>query len=174
MDIDSENVVQRQGPSGNSSLHNFIPESCRNACDGCIHMVERLVKLGSAGLAYQCNHLGYLPVYIAIHRNISSSVLQAIVRISKGKNHKDTWGIAPLHYVQSKETLETLLQNKDVNLLCRNREGQTFFARFCENEVDFNEDLMQLFLDRNMRLTWTADESTHSLTPLHYAMTNNN
>ncbi|KAL3600097.1 hypothetical protein FPOAC2_04328 [Fusarium poae] len=174
MDIDIENVLQGQDSSGNSPLHSFIAESCRNACDGCVHIIERLIHLDSAGLAHQPNDNGHLPVHIAIHRNISPSILQTILKFTKDLNHKDTWGMTPLHYVQSKEILETLLQHKEVDLFCRNNEGQTRFARFCENDMDFDEDLMQLFLDRDITLAWTADEATQSLTPLHYAMIDNN
>ncbi|KAL6918241.1 hypothetical protein FSST1_009736 [Fusarium sambucinum] len=170
MDIDKENELQAQDENGNNALHSFMIESCQVACDGCIIMARRLLKFYGGEFANSPNHLGQLPIHVALSRELSPAVLQNLLKYSQDVNHKDKEGKSPLHYVKLVESMNILLQHKDIDLFSRNKEGQTSFVACCHVDMDFNESILRRLLDADKSLAWTADESAQRLTPLHYAM----
>ncbi|EKJ70215.1 hypothetical protein FPSE_09589 [Fusarium pseudograminearum CS3096] len=170
MDIDTDNLMYIQDYNDNSPLHSFIMESCEKACDTCVLMAKRLIKLDKIGLAQKSNKKGQLPVHIALMRNISPILLQTIVESCIDRNYKDIQGFSPLHYVRSEENLKLLSQQKGVNLFSRNKKGQTYFGTLCDSDEAFDEGFMRVLLDANIGLAWTADQYLQGSTPLHYAM----
>ncbi|GKU22967.1 unnamed protein product [Fusarium langsethiae] len=171
MDIDTNRVMQTEGRGGNSPLHSFIMRSCELECNGgCSTIAECLIKLDRGGLSHQPNDNGHLPIHIALDRELSPVVLRPLLEFSKDLNHKDNWGMSPLHYVRDEEAMDMVLQYKDVDLFSRNQDGQTCFVMFCKIDEAFNEDLMLTLMARDMSLAWTADKSSEGLTPLHHAM----
>ncbi|RGP67320.1 vegetative incompatibility het-e-1 [Fusarium sporotrichioides] len=170
MDIDNDSVMQTEDKAGNSLIHSFVQGSCEAACDGCVQMVKRLVKLDSKGLAYIPNNNGHLPLHIALGRKISPPVLRVILELPKDINHKDSRGSSPIHYAHSEESMNILLQRKAVDVFSRNKDGETCFVRFCHADMAFDEGIVRLLLAADIRLAWTADESTHRFTPLHHSM----
>uniref|UniRef100_A0A4E9EBI7 NACHT domain-containing protein n=1 Tax=Gibberella zeae TaxID=5518 RepID=A0A4E9EBI7_GIBZA len=144
MDIDTHKLMQIQDEKNNSPLHVCIMESCNSACDTCILMVERLVKLDTKGLAHKSNN--------------------------NDLNYKDKRGSSPLHYARTAENMQILVRHKGVDLFSRNKEGQTCFMTLFKRDDTFNEDIMRILLEADIRLAWTAEKYGQCFTPLHYAL----
>ncbi|CAG1973086.1 unnamed protein product [Fusarium graminearum] len=172
MDIDTHKLMQIQDEKNNSPLHVCIMESCNSACDTCILMVERLVKLDTKGLAHKSNNNGQLPVHTALLRwgDYPRILLQRLLELCKDLNYKDKRGSSPLHYARTAENMQILVRHKGVDLFSRNKEGQTCFMTLFKRDDTFNEDIMRILLEADIRLAWTAEKYGQCFTPLHYAL----
>lgn len=191
IDIDVEKLLQKQKEyqSGYSPLHSFILGSCGAPCNACVSMAQRLTTLDGGTLANAPDRRGRTPVHLAMIENIPLEMLHVFLECAEDLNRKDARGNSPLHYVKTKGSLGMLLQQKDVDLFSRNREGETVFAGICNvrnrnlSRGDWDDrdqygnffiprrhQILEYLLEADRRLAWTADESDQRLTPLHHAI----
>ncbi|KAH7259465.1 uncharacterized protein BKA55DRAFT_299463 [Fusarium redolens] len=170
MDIGNTDYLQIRNKEGETPLHCCIRGLCRGDCSSCMSLVRRLTQYDGGKLANIPDNDGELPAHVATRWATSEAVLQAVLDNTVDINHRDNSGQSPLHEVISAHWLRVLLENKSVDLFCRNNKGQTVFSASIDGIVVVNMEALAYLFGADPRLAWTSDESKEALTPLHYAM----